>query len=146
MKERYPNTMELRVDETGVGKGVIEIFEHLFRTWNTVAVEGFDFAGPKKKQMLVEAGVLDLERGMVKMVFNNRMINEMLEFKREITDKNNIIYRKPDGGTDDYVDSLLLTLLAVREYYDYEEGNVDVIQTGQKILAESYNRLRRMVV
>ncbi len=145
MKDRYPNTLELRVDETGVGKGVIEIIQYLFKhKWRTVDVVGFDFGGHKKKQMLVEDAVAELERGSVKMIYNQKMQNEMLEFKREITDNNNIIYQKPQGGSDDYVDSLCLMLLAAREYYDRVEDETDILETESRLLGRSVRHMRRM--
>jgi hypothetical protein len=142
---QYPNTLELRVDETGVGKGVIEIVERKMKDYRQMDVVGFDFSGPKKKKELVEAGVTDMENGNVKMVYNTRMINEMLEFRREITDKLNIVYRKPSGGSDDYVDSLLLCLLAAREYHDWTGDAVDIVSTGTQIMNKYYRRVSRMV-
>ena len=142
---QYPNTLELRVDETGVGKGVIEIVERKMKDYRNMDVVGFDFSGPKKKKELVEAGVTDMENGNVKMVYSARMINEMLEFRREITDKLNIIYRKPSGGSDDYVDSFLLCLLAAREYHDWTGDTADILSTGTKIMSKYYRRVSRMV-
>lgn len=141
----YPNTLELRVDETGVGKGVIEIIERKMKSYRNMDVEGFDFSGPKKKKELVEAGVVDLEQGNVSLLYNQKMINEMLEFKREITDKQNIIYRKPSGGSDDYVDSLLLTLLSAREYFEWTGETGDLMSTGTQIMNKYQRRVSRMV-
>ena len=148
LQHRYPKTLEIWIDETGVGKGVIEIFEREFdKHWRDVEVNGFDFAGPRKKKEFVEAGVAMLEGGKIRMRYNSKMVNEMLEFRREITDKLNIIYRKPDGGSDDYVDSLLLSLLGVREYYGYDtDGHSDIVQTRTQLFSFARDRLRKMVV
>ena len=108
-----------------------------------VDVVGFDFSGPNKKKMLIENLVTELEKGTFKMLYNSRMQNEMLEFKREITDKNNIIYRKPQGGSDDYVDSLALMVLAAKDYYDYMEEDLEVLETKSKIMSRAYNSVRR---
>jgi len=73
------------------------------------------------------------------------MINEMYEFRREITDKQNIIYKKPQGGSDDYVDSLLLTLLAIREYYDFDqEVENNIVQTNNQLLSFAREKLKKM--
>lgn len=145
---KYPNTFELRMDETGVGKGVIEIFERAFESqWRDVDVIGFDFSGPRKKKEFVEAGVAMLQQGHVTIGYNAKLINEMLEFRREITENLNIVYRKPGGGSDDYVDSLLLALLGARDYYDYDqEGHNDVVQTGTQLFNFAREKLRKVRV
>ncbi len=135
----------MRVDETGVGKGVIEIVERKMKDYRQMDVVGFDFSGPKKKRELVEAGVTDMENGNVQMVYNQRMINEMLEFRREITDRLNIVYRKPSGGSDDYVDSFLLCLLAAREYHDWTGDAVDIVSTGTQMMKRYQNRVSRLI-
>jgi hypothetical protein len=73
------------------------------------------------------------------------MQNEMLEFKREVTDKNNIVYRKPAGGSDDYVDSLALSLLAAKDYMDDEDPSLEVVETGTHLLGEAQRGVRRIM-
>ncbi len=120
----YPKLELLVIDETGVGKGVKEIFENeLRKDWPYLEVEGFDFSGLKKKKELVESAITDLESGKVKLLYNYNLITEMLDFKREVTDQGNIRYHKPTGGTDDYVDSLLLCLYGARLLYGYVPEN-----------------------
>ncbi|MDP3066233.1 MAG: hypothetical protein Q8N08_05775 [Methanobacteriaceae archaeon] len=142
----YPGTLDLRVDETGVGKGVIEIIERKLQHHKNLDVTGFDFSGPKKKKELVEAGVTEMEQGKVELVYNQKMISEMLEFRREITDKQNIIYRKPQGGSDDYVDSLLLCLLSARDYHDWTGEAGVLIGSGTQIMNRYYKKVTRMVM
>jgi len=141
--QHYPETLELRMDETGVGKAVIETAEREIKDTDVV---GFDFSGPKKKKELVESGVTDLQGGHVNITYNQKLINEMIEFRREITEKMNIIYRKPQGGTDDYVDSLLLCLLAAKDYHGFLEGGKnDIVSTGNRLL-DMRRRVARMIV
>lgn len=143
----YPNTELLVMDETGVGKGVIEIVEKkMDNEWKSLDVQGFDFSGGKKKTELVEAGVTDLEQGSATLIFNQKLYNEMCEFKREITSHNNIVYRKPQGGSDDFVDSLLLTLYGARDFYGWNEDSSDVVTTGDNILAQSGTRVSRVPI
>jgi hypothetical protein len=141
--QNYPETLELRMDETGVGKAVIETAEREIKDTDVI---GFDFSGAKKKKELVEGGVNDLQSGNVSIIYNQRLLNEMLEFRREITEKMNIIYRKPSGGTDDYVDSLLLCLQAARDYHDFTGGGQNEIITTGKRLFDMRTRVRRMIV
>lgn len=132
----YPETLTLCIDETGVGKGVIEIFENdVDEMWKGLDILGFDFSGAKKKKELVEAGVTELEKGHSTLVWDPKQYNEMLEFKREVTPQNNIVYRKAVGGSDDFVDSLLLCLYAGRDYYGYVEQDEYIEETGFSILA-----------
>jgi hypothetical protein len=146
MSNRYPNTLELMIDETGVGSGVVEIAERrAAKIWRNLRVEGFNFAGPRKKQSLIENAVAELESGRFSMYFNQRQQDEMLEFKRTVTDKNNIIYQKPAGGSDDYVDSLALALWAAKEYRDYEDPEPDVYDTGIQLLGEAQRNIRRVM-
>lgn len=127
LQRDYPNLDLLVIDETGVGKGVKEIFEkELTKEWRNLEVIGFDFAGPKKKKELVESAIADLESNKVEIIYNYNLISEMLEFKREITPHGNIKYQKPNGGSDDYVDSLLLTLYGARIIYDDIETDDEI--------------------
>jgi hypothetical protein len=145
-RDKYPGAIDLRIDETGVGKGVIEIFRRKFnKNWQSIRVTPFDFSGPKKKLQLVEAGVNMLENGSVKMVYNQEQQNEMLEFRREISDKGNILYRKPQGGSDDYVDSLLLTLLSARDHFERDDS-AEIAEVRQNILQQSALKLRQIKV
>jgi hypothetical protein len=146
LKNRYPNAIELRMDETGVGEGVTEIAERrAAKLWRNLSVVGFNFAGPRKKNMLIENAVAELESGRFSMLFDSKMQNEMLEFKREVTDKNNIVYRKPAGGSDDYVDSLALSLLAAKDYMDDEDPSLEVVETGTHLLGEAQRGVRRIM-
>lgn len=145
LRTDYPNTVSLVMDETGVGKGVIEIMEkRAADRWRSLDVIGFDFAGPKKKIDLVEGAITELESGKSTIVYNPRLVNEMLEFKREITPQGNIKYQKPVGGSDDFVDSLLLCLYAGRDYYGYLEEDENLESVGFSILSQRANKFARV--
>lgn len=125
----FPNIRKLVMDQTGVGEAVIEQVadDAPFK------VVGFNFAGGNKKRSLVEGGVLDMEQGKVKMIYNSAMYHELLSFKREFSEKSsNFNYTKPIGGSDDYVDSLLLCLMANRETIG-SVGEFKVVSMGNKI-------------
>lgn len=143
----YPNAQMLVVDETGVGKGVIEIFQkQIEKNWKVLDLVGFDFAGPKKKIDLVEAAITELEQGRSNIVYNRDLVDEMLDYKREITVQGNIKYVKSAGGSDDFVDSLLLCLYAGRDYYGYDEGGNDIETTGFSILARGASKFARVPI
>lgn len=138
---KYPHIRKMVVDKTGVGDAVIEIFQENVKK-SGIKVVGFNFAGGDKKKGLVEAGVLDMEQGRVKFLHNQQLINELLSYKRVISDKTNkISYEKAAGGTDDHVDSLLLCLMANRETLG-SRGKLTVVSAGGKIL-DKINPLRR---
>lgn len=131
---KFPDIRKGIIDETGVGQKFVEDIERDA----TYKVEGFNFAGGVKKQQLVEAGVLDLERNKVRIAYSSPLYHEMLSFKREINEKTNrISYSKPAGGSDDYVDSILLCMHANRSTIG-SVGEFRVVSMGTNIL----NRFR----
>lgn len=147
LRTDYPNAQMLVMDETGVGKGVVEIFEkEIAKYWKNLELIGFDFAGPKKKVDLVEGAITELEQGRSSIVYSRKLVNEMLEFKREITPQGNIKYQKPPGGSDDFVDSLLLALYAGRDYYGYIDEEENLETTGFSILAQGANKFGRVPI
>jgi len=127
----FPNLRKIVVDQTGVGEGVIDsLIRESRRKKNKFKIVGFNFAGGEKKKELVEAGVFDMEKQKVRMLFHNDLYLEMLAFKRELSEKTNrILYTKPEGGSDDFVDSFLLCLMANRNTFG-TSGNLSVISVG----------------
>jgi hypothetical protein len=127
---KFPDIRKGVIDETGVGQKFVEDIKRDA----TYRVDGFNFAGGMKKQQLVEAGVLDLERDKVKIAYSSPLYHEMLSFKREVNEKTNrISYSKPAGGSDDYVDSLLLAMHANRSTIG-AIGKFNVVSLGTNIL------------
>lgn len=105
----FPHIVRGVIDATGVGEAVYEAIEHrIHKSGHTYPTEPYKFSKEKKKD-IVEGGVASLERGQVKIAYNKRLDVEMGGYKREITDNNNLIYKKT-SGSDDYVDSLNLLL------------------------------------
>ena len=141
LQHRYPNALELLIDETGVGAGVLEIFQNELSDWKNLEVNGFNFAGRNKKKSLVESGLLQLEQGKASLLFNERQYAELLAFRREFTKNNNVKYVKSQGGSDDYVDSLLLCLECGRDWLGCDSFEPDLIDTGMSIFGEMRNNL-----
>ena len=121
------------IDKTGLGDPVIEQFETALKT-SGIKVEGFNFAGPNKKVGLVENGVLTMEKEEISLLNNLRLKTEMLGYKRVMNEKTNkFTYDKPNGGSDDFVDSLLLCIAAHKGTVGVT-GKYNVISVGTKIL------------
>lgn len=129
----FPHIRKMMIDKTGIGDPVIEQFETATKQLG-IQVEGFNFAGPDKKKGLVENGVLQMEQGRVKFVHNQSLVSEMLSYKRVISEKTGkFSYDKPHGGTDDFVDSFLLCVLAHTGTAGIK-GKLSVISAGAKVL------------
>lgn len=139
MRVRYPNALKLLIDQTGVGNSVIEDIERILSTWPKLVVEGFVF-GLNSKNDLVENGVMALESGNILIPDYKILQDEMLEFKREITPKGNIIYHKPAGGSDDCVDSLLLCLRAAHQYIGNKPSEPVAFTLGKRLLFDKAKR------
>lgn len=136
---KFPNIRRIAVDQTGVGEAVVEQIQKTINRMDGIQfkVIGFNFAGHEKKKALVEAGVYDMEKGKVHMLYHNSLYSEMLTYRREITDSNNIRYTKSRGGTDDHVDSFLLCLYANRETIGSLTG-FNVVSTGANLFDKLY--------
>ncbi len=133
LRTRFPHLRKMMIDKTGVGGSVIEEFQELVKGTG-IRLEGFNFAGPEKKKGLVEATVLDMEREKISFVYNRMLINEMLSYKRVISEKTGKIgYEKMRGGSDDYIDSFMLCAAADRGIYS-ALGEINVISAGMNVL------------
>lgn len=105
----FPNIVRGVIDATGVGEAVYEAIEQkIKKSGHPHPTEPYKFSKEKKKD-IVEGGVASLERGQIRIAYQKRLDTEMGGYKREITENNNLVYKKT-SGSDDYVDSLNLLL------------------------------------
>ena len=105
----FPGLFRIVVDATGVGEAIWEnVHDAMVKKGDKIQVEPFKFSKEKKKD-LVESCLAALERGQVKIPFNDRLNKEMAGYKREITDSQNYVYQKT-AGSDDYVDAMNLCI------------------------------------
>jgi hypothetical protein len=126
----FPNIRKCVIDQTGVGEKFVEDVEREA----TFKVEGFNFAGGQKKVQLVENGLYHLERDKVKIIYNQSLYTEMLDYRREINEKTNrFLYGKSSGGSDDYVDAMLLCIEANRSTLGVV-GDFNVVSIGKSIM------------
>lgn len=105
----FPGLFRIVVDATGVGEAIWEtVHDAMVKKGDKIQVEPFKFTKEKKKD-LVESCLAALERGQVKIPWNQRLNKEMIGYKREVTDSNNYVYQKT-AGSDDYVDAMNLCI------------------------------------
>lgn len=105
----FPNIRRGVIDATGVGEPIAEqIQKHIKKTTKPYPIESYKFSKESKKAV-VEFGVKIMERGDVKLLYNQRLQREMTGYKRKLTDSNNFIYEKA-AGSDDYIDSINLCI------------------------------------
>lgn len=98
---RFPNFCVLCADQTGVGNAFVESLDDV----QQFDVEGVIFSQPSKVG-LVESFVRNLEEDNVRFYSHTKLIKEMQQYTRDLTENENIIYVK--GESDDFVDSALL--------------------------------------
>lgn len=109
LPKHFPRIVRGVIDATGVGEAVFEAIEkRVKKNGHPFPVEPYKFSKEKKKD-IVEGGVASLERGQVSISYHKRLDQEMGGYKREITESNNLVYKKT-AGSDDYVDSMNLCL------------------------------------
>lgn len=105
----FPNLFRIVVDSTGVGEAICETLQkQVHKNKLNIIIEPFKFSKERKKD-LVESGVAALERQQARIVYNERLDNEMRGYKRELTESNNYVYKKT-SGSDDYIDAMNLCL------------------------------------
>jgi hypothetical protein len=101
----------VRVDETGVGAGAVEMLQ------DDVArglVEGVKFT-VDRKQSLYNALKSDLERGAITLPDDRLLRRELVDLEYEFTRGGKTKISHPDGGHDDHPDALTLAAAARRD-------------------------------
>ena len=136
----FPKLFRIVVDATGVGEAIWEtVHSAMVKSGKKIQVEPFKFSKEKKKD-LVESGLAALERGQVKIPWNQRLDKEMSGYKREITDSNNYVYQKT-AGSDDYIDAMNLCI------YNISLGLIDAVpisfQFAPKTLSRKFGQIRK---
>ena len=136
----FPKVFRIVVDATGVGEAIWEnVHDAMVKKGDKIAVEPFKFTKEKKKD-LVESCLAALERGQVKVPWNQRLNKEMAGYKREVTDSNNYVYQKT-AGSDDYVDAMNLCI------HNISLGLINSVpvsfQTVPKTLPKKFGQVRK---
>lgn len=145
LPSRFPNLRKLAPDATGIGIKIIEDLEDV----TAYEIEPIVFTR-KNKVELVESAVARLEDRKVRFIKDKRLEKEMKEYKRDMS-KENITYKK--GESDDYVDSLILTIEASRtvapprEPFVFSLGQniMNKVQRGNDRVESSSARLSREI-
>ena len=129
----FPNLFRIVVDATGVGEAIWEnVHDAMVKKGDKIAVEPFKFSKEKKKD-LVESCLAALERGQVKIPWNQRLNKEMAGYKREVTDSNNYVYQKT-AGSDDYIDAMNLCI------YNISLGLIHGVPVSFQVVPKSIPR------
>lgn len=97
------------IDATGVGQALAEQVNHN----SFYEVDDIIFSQPQKVN-LVENTVNNMENQYVKMYPHKKLIKEMSEYTREVTENDRTVFKK--GESDDFVDSFMLCNLAITKY------------------------------
>ncbi len=97
------------IDATGVGQALAEQVNHN----SFYQVDDIIFSQPQKVN-LVENTVNNMENQYVKIYPHKKLIKEMSEYTRELTENDRTIFKK--GESDDFIDSFMLCNLAITKY------------------------------
>lgn len=103
------------VDQTGVGDPVVEELQH--DIGDVYPVEGFIFNNASKHQV-IEGLALAFERGDIKIVNNEILIQQLLSFQVEKLPSGLLRYGAPEGLHDD---SIIALTLAYHHGYNTQE-------------------------
>lgn len=109
MPKQFPNLKWLCIDATGVGQALAEQVIHN----SFYEVSDIIFSQPQKVN-LVENSVSNMESQFVTMYPDKKLVKEMSEYTRELTENDRTIFKK--GESDDFVDSFMLCNLAISNY------------------------------
>lgn len=96
------------MDSTGIGDPLIEQVRKL-----GISVEGY-MLGNKSKQQLIESLAIAIERRAITFPEIPVLLNELADFRYEITKSRNIVYSAPEGMHDDTVIALGLAYWACK--------------------------------
>ncbi len=109
---RYGNA-EIVIDATGVGDAVVQDLERLdLNIWAPESGRpGFKYTSEKKK-LLIENLAKLLEQDRIKIIADNAQVSELEAFTFYLSDSKNprAIYGAPEGGMDDTVNALALSV------------------------------------
>lgn len=97
------------IDATGVGQALAEQVNHN----GFYNVDDIIFSQPQKVN-LVENTVNNMENQYVKIYPHKKLLKEMSEYTREVTENDRTVFKK--GESDDFVDSFMLCNLAISKY------------------------------
>lgn len=106
---QFPKLQWGCIDATGVGQALAEQVNHN----SFYEVDDIIFSQPQKVN-LVENTVNNMENQYVKIFPHKKLLKEMSEYTREVTENDRTVFKK--GESDDFVDSFMLCNLAITKY------------------------------
>ncbi len=140
LPKQFPALKWLCIDATGVGQALAEQVNHN----SFYEVSDIIFSQPQKVN-LVENSVSNMESQFVTMYPEKRLVKEMSEYTRELTENDRTIFKK--GESDDYVDSFMLCNLAITNFTHNGVKRVRPFKSfslGQNVLGnKTYQKKRK---
>lgn len=109
------NFRKIYIDETGIGSGPVDTLKE-----DGLPIEGIIFTLQKKEEMYNNLKLL-MQKKELKIPNNEKLLNQMADLQYDFTSNHLRIYH-PEGGHDDYPDSLALVCLCAKtegEYHPY---------------------------
>lgn len=140
LPKQFPKLKWGCIDATGVGQALAEQVNH----GSFYHVDDIIFSQPQKVN-LVENTVNNMENQYVKIFPHKKLLKEMSEYTREVTENDRTVFKK--GESDDFIDSLMLCNLAVTRYV--QDGGTrtrafQISSLGTNILGDKgYTKKRR---
>lgn len=140
LPKQFPHLKWGCIDATGVGQALAEQVNHN----SFYNVDDIIFSQPQKVN-LVENTVNNMENQYVKIYPHKKLLKEMSEYTREVTENDRTVFKK--GESDDFIDSFMLCNLAVSKYIQ-DGGNrtnaFKIASLGTNILGDkTYSKKRR---
>lgn len=140
MPVQFPNLKWGCIDATGVGQALAEQVNHN----SFYEVDDIIFSQPQKVN-LVENTVNNMENQYVKIFPHPKLLKEMSEYTREVTENDRTIFKK--GESDDFVDSFMLCNLAITKYISEGGSRTRAFKSyslGTNVLGDkNYSKKRR---
>ena len=140
LPRQFPKLKYGCIDATGVGQALAEQVNHN----SFYEVEDIIFSQPQKVN-LVENTVHNMENQYVRMYPHKKLVKEMSEYTREVTENDRTVFKK--GESDDFVDSFMLCNLAINLYLSNGPKRTKAFKSytlGTNVLTDkSYTEKRR---
>lgn len=140
LPNQFPKLRWGCIDATGVGQALAEQVNHN----SFYEISDVIFSQPQKVN-LVENTVNNLENQYVRFYPHKKLIKEMSEYTREVTENDRTVFKK--GESDDFVDSFMLCNLAISNYVLNGPKRMSPFKSyslGTNVLGDkSYNNRRK---
>jgi len=115
------NDALINIDSTGTGDPIAEEISN-----HGLAINDFKYTNMLKVQLVLKLASF-IEHRRITYPYDENLLDELEDFGYNTTKHGNIRYSAPEGGTDDYVNSLALAVWELNEEPDGEPSASDII-------------------